>query len=106
MNSKLSKIDNLIRKFELQNVVKLKSKYLSGGQVRKLTLAMAMVKDTKILILDEPFAALDPQSVRMIQQIIVSLQMFERISVSTATKTFEKALLYQTLEVLQGSSSL
>ena len=43
---------------------------------------MAMVKDTKILILDEPFAALDPQSVRMIQQIIVSLQMFERISVS------------------------
>lgn len=79
---RVTKINNLIRKFELQNVIKLKSKYLSGGQVRKLTLAMAMVKDTKILILDEPFAALDPQSVRMIQQIIVSLQMFERISVS------------------------
>ena len=79
---RVSKINNLVRKFELQNVIKLKSKYLSGGQVRKLTLAMAMVKDTKILILDEPFAALDPQSVRMIQQIIVSLQMFERISVS------------------------
>ena len=78
----ITKTNNLIRKFELQNVIKLKSKYLSGGQVRKLTLAMAMVKDTKILILDEPFAALDPQSVRMIQQIIVSLQMFERISVS------------------------
>ena len=43
---------------------------------------MAMVKNTKILILDEPFAALDPQIVRMIQQIIVSLQMFEKISVS------------------------
>ena len=79
---RLSKVNNLIRKFELENVVKLKSKFLSGGQVRKLTLAMAMVKDTKILILDEPFAALDPQSVRMIQQIIVSLQMFEKISVS------------------------
>ncbi len=79
---RLTKINNLIRKFELENVMKLKSKYLSGGQVRKLTLAMAMVKNTKILILDEPFAALDPQSVRMIQQIIVSLQMFERISVS------------------------
>jgi len=76
------KVNNLIRKFELQNVLKLKSKYLSGGQVRKLTLAMAMVKNTKILILDEPFAALDPQSVRMIQQIIVSLQMFERISIT------------------------
>tara|TARA_B100001123_G_C15242919_1_gene999793 strand:- start:871 stop:1647 length:777 start_codon:yes stop_codon:yes gene_type:complete len=76
------RINNLIRKFELQNVIKLKSKYLSGGQVRKLTLAMAMVKNTKILILDEPFAALDPQSVRMIQQIIVSLQTFERISVT------------------------
>ena len=79
---KISKVNNLIRKFELLNVVKLKSKFLSGGQVRKLTLAMAMVKNTKILILDEPFAALDPQSVRMIQQIIVSLQMFEKISVS------------------------
>ena len=79
---RLLKINNLIRKFELQNVIKLKSKFLSGGQVRKLTLAMAMVKDTRILILDEPFAALDPQSVRMIQQIIVSLQMFEKISVS------------------------
>ena len=81
-NERLTKINNLIRKFELENVIRLKSKYLSGGQVRKLTLAMSMVKDTKILILDEPFAALDPQSVRMIQQIIVSLQMFERISVS------------------------
>ena len=79
---RISKINNLIRKFELQNVIRLKSKFLSGGQIRKLTLAMAMVKDTKILILDEPFAALDPQSVRMIQQIIVSLQMFEKISVS------------------------
>ena len=79
---RILKVNNLIRKFELQNVLKLKSKYLSGGQVRKLTLAMAMVKNTKILILDEPFAALDPQSVRMIQQIIVSLQMFERISIT------------------------
>ena len=79
---RISKINNLIRKFELQNVIRLKSKFLSGGQIRKLTLAMAMVKDTKILILDEPFAALDPQSVRMIQQIIVSLQMFEKISVT------------------------
>ena len=79
---RISKINNLIRKFELQNVIRLKSKYLSGGQIRKLTLAMAMVKNTKILVLDEPFAALDPQSVKMIQQIIVSLQMFEKITVS------------------------
>jgi len=80
--NRVLKINNLIRKFELQNVINLKSKYLSGGQLRKLTIAMAMVKNTKILILDEPFAALDPQSVRMIQQIIVSLQMFEKISVT------------------------
>ena len=81
-DERFAKTNNLIRKFELNNVINLKSKYLSGGQVRKLTLAMAMVKETKILILDEPFAALDPQSVRMIQQIIVSLQMFEKISIT------------------------
>ena len=79
---RVGKVNSLISKFELHNVIRLKSKFLSGGQVRKLTLAMAMVKNTKMLILDEPFAALDPQSVRMIQQIIVSLQMFERITVS------------------------
>ena len=81
-NERFVKVNNLIRKFELENVIRLKSKYLSGGQVRKLTLAMSMVKDTKILILDEPFAALDPLSVKMIQLIMLSLQMFERISVS------------------------
>ena len=89
---RLTKINNLVRKFELQNVIKLKSKFLSGGQVRKLTLAMAMVKDTKILILDEPFAALDPQSVRMIQQIIVSLQMLERITVSISDHSYRDLL--------------
>ena len=79
---RITRINSLVRKFELQNVIHLKSKFLSGGQIRKLTIAMAMVKNTKILILDEPFAALDPQSVRIIQQIIVSLQMFEKITVT------------------------
>ena len=58
--------------------------------MRKLTLAMAIVKIQKILILDEPFAALDPQSVRMIQQIIVSLQMFDRISVTISDHSIKR----------------
>tara|TARA_B100000131_G_scaffold314002_1_gene350173 strand:+ start:101 stop:874 length:774 start_codon:yes stop_codon:yes gene_type:complete len=78
---RLAKVNSLIRRFELENVIKLKSSVLSGGQNRKLILAMALMKDTKILILDEPYSALDPVSVRIIQQIIVSLQMFEKISV-------------------------
>ena len=49
-------------------------------------------KDTKILILDEPYSALDPVSVRMIQQIIVSLQMFERISIVISDHNFRDLL--------------
>ena len=89
---RLSKVNNLIRRFELENVVKLQSKVLSGGQQRKLILAMALIKDTKILILDEPYSALDPVSVRMIQQIIVSLQMFERISIVISDHNFRDLL--------------
>ena len=85
---RLSKINSLIRRFELENVVKLPSRILSGGQQRKLILAMALIKDTKILILDEPYSALDPVSVKMIQQLIVSLQMFERISIVISDHNF------------------
>ena len=97
---RLTKVNNLVRKFELQNVMGIEIKVSFGGQVRKLTLAMAMVKDTKILILDEPFAALDPQSKRTIQQIIVSLQMFERIYIIFLITPLEISLVVDNAMIL------
>tara|TARA_B100000029_G_C17313785_1_gene865401 strand:- start:63 stop:833 length:771 start_codon:yes stop_codon:yes gene_type:complete len=87
-----SKVGNIIRKFELGNVVNIRSRFLSGGQQRRLSVGMAMVKNTKILVLDEPFSQLDPMAIKMIQQIIVSLQMLERITVSISDHSYRDLL--------------
>tara|TARA_B100000579_G_C22756286_1_gene816613 strand:- start:255 stop:1031 length:777 start_codon:yes stop_codon:yes gene_type:complete len=75
------KIDSLISKFELDPIRDIKADYLSGGQKKKLVIALALVSDPKILLLDEPFAALDVMTIKTLQEIIVGLQSENNISV-------------------------
>ena len=80
-NFRIEKINSLISKFELDPVVNIKANYLSGGQKKKLVIALALVSEPKILLLDEPFAALDIMTIKTLQEIIVNLQSSSRISV-------------------------
>ncbi len=75
------KINKLISQFEFDALLNIKAKYLSGGQKKKLVIAMALVNDPKILLLDEPFAALDILTIKMLQEIILNLQSTEEISI-------------------------
>tara|TARA_B100001121_G_scaffold275852_1_gene264615 strand:+ start:5483 stop:6256 length:774 start_codon:yes stop_codon:yes gene_type:complete len=75
------KIDSLISKFELDAITDIKADYLSGGQKKKLVIAIALISDPKILLLDEPFAALDVMTIKTLQKIIVDLQTLNKISV-------------------------
>jgi len=80
-NLRQTKIDKIISQFEFEPLLKIKSKHLSGGQKKKLVIAMALINDPKILLLDEPFAALDILTIKMLQEIIVNLQTIENITI-------------------------
>ena len=80
-NYRLEKIDYLISKFELDNLKSIKAKFLSGGQKKKLVIALSLLGDPKVLLLDECFAALDVLTIKMLQEIIVNLQSENRITI-------------------------
>ncbi len=80
-NQRSEKINFLIAKFELDAVRNVKAKHLSGGMKKRLVIALALLGDPKILLLDEPFAALDVMTIKKLQRIIVDLQSEYNISV-------------------------
>ncbi len=75
------KINKIITQFEFESLLMIKAKNLSGGQKKKLVIAMSLMNDPKILLLDEPFAALDILTIKMLQEIIINLQASEEISI-------------------------
>tara|TARA_B100000989_G_scaffold297053_1_gene281738 strand:+ start:1011 stop:1787 length:777 start_codon:yes stop_codon:yes gene_type:complete len=76
-----TKIEKIISQFEFDPLLKIKAKHLSGGQKKKLVISMALINDPSILLLDEPFAALDILTIKMLQEIIVNLQSLEKITI-------------------------
>ena len=80
-NARQNKIDYLITKFELENIKDVKAKFLSGGQKKKLVIALSLLSDPKVLLLDECFAALDVLTIKMLQEIIVNLQQESKITI-------------------------
>lgn len=69
-----NKIQELLSDFNLEYLKNIKAINLSGGEKKRLCISMALVSNPQILLMDEPFAALDLITVDMIKKIILSLQ--------------------------------
>ena len=67
-------LENLINEFSLEKVRKNRRDLLSGGERRRTEIARALATDPKFLLLDEPFAGVDPIAVEEIQKIIAHLK--------------------------------
>lgn len=68
------KLEQLLNEFGLQQIRKSKGDTLSGGERRRTEIARALATDPKFILLDEPFAGIDPIAVEDIQEIIARLK--------------------------------
>ena len=80
-NDRNFKIEELVSRFELDHILNVQAKFLSGGQKKKLVIALALMGNPKVLLLDECFAALDVLTIKMLQELIVNLQTEKNISI-------------------------
>jgi lipopolysaccharide export system ATP-binding protein len=71
---RLQKLEQLINEFSLSKVRKTLGNRLSGGEKRRTEIARALATDPKFVLLDEPFAGVDPIAVEDIQSIIADLK--------------------------------
>ena len=73
-NKHTEKIDFFLENMNLQNKSNIKAKFLSGGEKRKTEILRAILLDAKCILLDEPFAGVDPISVEEIIKILKDLK--------------------------------
>ena len=69
-----STTEKLLDEFNLQHLRSLNASVLSGGEIRRLMMARVMINKPKIVLLDEPLAALDPLIIQDIQKYILKIQ--------------------------------
>ncbi|WP_104695027.1 LPS export ABC transporter ATP-binding protein [Helicobacter salomonis] len=69
----MQRIEEMLEAFNIQAIQKRKGMSLSGGERRRVEIARALIKSPKFILLDEPFAGVDPIAVLDIQKIIERL---------------------------------
>jgi lipopolysaccharide export system ATP-binding protein len=105
------KLESLLDEFGLQRIRKSRGDLLSGGERRRTEIARALAVDPKFILLDEPFAGVDPIAVEDIQQIVAKLKQ-KNIGIlitdhnvhETLTITDRAYLLFEGRTIKEGSA--
>jgi len=78
---RIEKSEELMERFRITKLRKSQALTLSGGEKRRLTIARCLCTDPKLLMLDEPFAGVDPKAVEAIHQIVRELRDKDGLSI-------------------------
>lgn len=102
-NANWAKVDEMIEIVGLRGWEKHPPYQLSGGMQQRAALARALVMSPKMLLMDEPFGALDAQTRRTLQQFLLKLWEQLRVAVMFVTHDVEEAILLGDRMVVMGT---
>ena len=72
-DKKIEKLSKIVDEFGLKNILQIKGRMLSGGQRRKVEIARTLICEPDIVLLDEPFAGIDPIAVEEIKELLMEI---------------------------------
>jgi lipopolysaccharide export system ATP-binding protein len=109
---RLDRAHNLLKRFGIARVAKSQAITLSGGEKRRLAIARALCSDPTLLMLDEPFAGIDPLAVEDIQRIVRELRERDGLAIlitdhsvrETLSITDRAFLIHDGRVILEGPS--
>lgn len=108
-----AKAEELMERFSITKLRNSQALQLSGGEKRRLTIARALTTNPKLLMLDEPFAGVDPIAVQDIQHIVASLRETDGLSILITDHNVRETLgivdrayiLFEGRVIKQGSAA-
>ena len=96
------RLNELASMLDFSNILNRRLNSLSGGQRRRIDIARALIHNPKILILDEPTTGLDPQTRRMLWDVITKLRKTEKMTVFLTTHYMEEASEADYVVIIDG----
>jgi NitT/TauT family transport system ATP-binding protein len=99
------RVESLLEEFDLLPFKKYYPKHLSGGMKQRLAIARALAAEPDLLLMDEPFSALDALSRETAQDFLLSVQSAHHLTVIMVTHSIEEAVhLADTVLVMTGKN--